>query len=152
MEQFLPQVTGQYDYGVFAMGTNDALTGFDSDTFRRNVEITAARMSEVSKRVVMLSVPYSSTADAIIRDVARAVGAIVVEAQVHGPKMFRPDGVHPTAVGYLEIADRAAQQLDLPKPSLTAPGPEMLGAGYYLKHLALSFYYRTKGLARKVLR
>lgn len=152
VEQFLPKVTGRYEYGVFGMGTNDALTGFDAEVFRANVKTTAARMAEVSNQVVMLSVPYSPQADAIVREVAAGVSAVVVDARVSGQLLFRPDGIHPTAVGYLEIGDRAAVALDLPKPSLTAPAPAKLGIGYRVKHAALTAYFRAKGMARKILR
>ena len=58
VEEFLPKVRGQYDYGVFGMGTNDALIGFDASVFQLNVEVTAARLSEVCALIVVLSVPY----------------------------------------------------------------------------------------------
>lgn len=152
VEQFLPKVTGRYEYGVFGMGTNDALTGFDTEVFRLNVKKTAARMAEVSNQVVILSVPYSSAADAIVRDVAAEFDAIVIDAKVSGPKLFRPDGIHPTSVGYLEIGDRAAAALGLPKPSLTAPTPAKLSAGYYVKHAGQRAYFRARGMARKLVR
>lgn len=152
VEQFLPKVTGRYDYGVFGMGTNDVLTGWDAVVFRRNVETIAARMSEASTHVVMLSVPNSTEADAIIREVAARIGATVVDAKVSGPSLSRPDGLHPTALGYLSIADRAATQLSLPLPSLTAPIPAPIKFGYLMKHAALTAYFRAKGMARKLLR
>lgn len=151
VEQFLPKVTGQYDYGVFSMGTNDALTGFDAEAFRANVEKTSARMAEAARQVVILSVPYSAPADAIVREVAASYGAVVVDAKVSGPLLFRPDGIHPTAVGYLAIADRAADALGLPLPSLTAPTPAPLTASYRVEHAALKAYFRAKGMARKFL-
>lgn len=152
VEQFLPKVTGRYTYGVFGMGTNDALAGFDAAVFRRNVETTATRMAEVSDQVVMLSVPYFAEADVIVRAVASDAGALIVEGKVCGPKLLQPDGVHPTAIGYLVLADRAAAALNLPLPSLAAPAPTKLGYEYYLKYVAWTAYFRTKAVARKVLR
>lgn len=152
VDQFLPKVTGRYEYGVFGMGTNDALTGFDAELFRINVKTTAARMAEVSNQVVVLSVPHSPAADAIVREVAAEYDAIVIDAKVSGPMLFRPDGIHPTAVGYLEIADRAAAALGLPQPSLTVPKPAKLSVAYRIKHATLSGYFRARGMARKLLR
>lgn len=152
VDQFLPLVTGRYEYGVFGMGTNDALLGFDAEVFRTNVKTTATRMAEVANRIVILSVPFSREADAIVREVAAEFDAVVVDAKVSGPLLFRPDGVHPTAVGYLEIGDRAAAALSLSLPSLTVPQPAKLGARYYLKHAALRAYFRARGMARKLLR
>jgi lysophospholipase L1-like esterase len=152
VQRFLPKVNGNYEYGVFGMGTNDALTGFDADVFRSNVMATAARMAEASHRVVVLSVPFSTEADAIVREVAGKYNALVVDAQVSGPLLFRPDGIHPTSVGYLEIGDRAASALGLPKPSLTAPVPRSLSLGYKVGHTALRAYYRAKNSSRMLLR
>ena len=152
VEQFLPEVTGRYEYGVFGMGTNDALTGFDAAVFRRNLETVASRMGETCNQVVILSVPYSPKADAIVREVAATIGAVVVDAAVVGPRLFRPDGVHPTAIGYLAIADRAAIALGLPLPSLTAPVPSVLGFKYFAWHAGQSGYFRAKGMARKFFR
>lgn len=150
--QFLPKVTGQYAYGVFGMGTNDALNGWGAMAFRRNVETAAARMAATCTHVVILSVPYSAEADTIIREVAASIDATVVDATVSGPTMSRPDGIHPTALGYLAIADRAATQLGLPLPSLSAPTPAPIKFGYLMKHAALTAYFRAKGMARKLLR
>jgi lysophospholipase L1-like esterase len=151
VNQFLPEVTGRYEYGVFGMGTNDALNGFDSEVFRKNVETTAARMAEVSEHVVVLSVPYSSQADAIVREVAADFNATVVEADVSGPLLTRTDGIHPTAVGYLAIGDRAADAVGLPKPSITAPTPLPLTFRYRQEYALLRAYSWAKGMARKAL-
>lgn len=152
VETFLPEVTGQYKLGMFSMGTNDALTGFDAELFRLNVKTTAARMLEHCERVAVLSVPYSPVADAIVREVAAEHGAVVVDASVSGPLRFRPDGIHPTAVGYLELGDRAAETLGLPLPSTTAPTPSRLSPAYYVKHATLRAYFRAKSMARKLIR
>lgn len=150
--KLLPKVTGCYEYGVLSMGTNDILTNWDAAAFRQNVEIAAARMAKACNRVVVLSVPISAEADSIVRDVASSVKAVVIDAEVRGRRLSRPDGIHPTALGYLEIADRAAAELGLPAPSLSAPQPTQLGLGYMAKHVGLSGYFWAKAIARKLPR
>jgi hypothetical protein len=65
--------------------------------------------------------PKPRTANAIIRRAAGEVGAVVVDLEdLAGAPWLLPDAVHPTAVGQLEIADRAARVLGAPRlPSAT---------------------------------
>jgi hypothetical protein len=152
VETFLPRVTGSYEYGVFSMGTNDALKSWDAAMFRQNVEIAAERLVVACNRVVVLSVPFCKQADDIVREVANDFGAVVVDGEVRGRQLSRPDGVHPTALGYLHIADRAATALGLPAPSLATPKPAPLGLSYTMRHVCMSGYFRAKGVARKLAR
>ncbi|NSX38687.1 hypothetical protein HTS88_20095 [Pseudarthrobacter oxydans] len=152
VERLLPKVVGNYDYGVFNMGTNDVLTSWDPIAFRDNAATAATRMAEACERVIVLSVPISSEADSIVRKVAIGVGATVIDGRVQGRRFSRPDGIHPTALGYLQIADRAAVELGLPKPSLSAPEPTQLGLGYVVKHFGLSCYFQAKTMARRLPR
>lgn len=152
IETFLPKVTGSFDYGVFSMGTNDALKDWNPVVFRQNVEIAAEHLTATCNRVVVLSVPFCKQADAIVRDVASRYGVVVVEGEVRGRHLSRPDDIHPTALGYLHIADRAAAALGLTAPSLSTPQPIPLGLSYMLRHFCASGYYRAKGAVRKLAR
>ncbi|MDP9345837.1 MAG: hypothetical protein M3P44_08950, partial [Actinomycetota bacterium] len=60
--------------------------------------------------------PKPLEAGAIIRRAARRNGATLCDLDdLAGPPWMLPDAVHPTAVGQLQIADRAAQALGAPR-------------------------------------
>lgn len=147
----LPHVKGKYAYGVFNMGTNDVLIGWDENVFRRNVETTAERMAETSDQVIMLSVPYSADANKVMKETAVKIGALFLDAGVKGPRLLGPDRIHPTAHGQLAIADRAAALLGTPLPSVSAPVAEHLGIKYMVEYYAKFTYLRVKSIARKML-
>lgn len=140
----LPLVVGHFDYGVFNMGTNDALKGLDADKLRANLIATVRAMREHCDTLLTLSVPSSPAADAIVRDVAQAHGVAVIDASLSGPRFFQPDRVHPTALGQLEIGDRAASALGTPKPSLTVDSEGRLGFRYWARYGYRWVKFRSK--------
>ena len=132
----LPRVRGRYAVGVFNMGTNDALKGLEVDLFESNVRTTAKTLADVCNRVVVLTVPISAEATRVIEKVAAETGAIVVDSTVRSLRLLTPDGVHPTTLGHLAIADRAAIALGAPLPSALARngGRGRLGAAYRFRY------------------
>ncbi len=119
----LPRVRRAYDLGVLFVGVNDAREpGFDRAAFDRDVRGICAGLAPCCARLLLLTVPRDlgrtragenvAAANAAIRAAAGAVGGTVVALDdLAGWRWMLPDAVHPTALGQLEIADRAARAL-----------------------------------------
>ncbi|MEQ4518731.1 GDSL-type esterase/lipase family protein [Pseudarthrobacter sp. B907] len=150
----LPRVRGKYAVGVFNMGTNDALKNWDAKVFRASMETAAEVMTSACERVVVLNVPTSAEATAIIEDIAAARGITVVDAALAGGRFLAADGVHPTALGHLRIADRAAAAIGAPAPSTLAlnQGKNGLGAPYWLGYGWRSAQAQARRTAKAILR
>ncbi|MFW7414773.1 GDSL-type esterase/lipase family protein [Demequina sp. SO4-18] len=146
VRDLLPNVTGRYEFGVFNMGTNDAIKKLDLTALRENATAAALKMTAHCERVFTLSVPYSPDADAIIREVAEQHEIVVIDGALTGPRFFQPDFIHPTAVGQLELGDRLADSTGTPRPSLTAPqrGQGRLGVRYWIRYAYRWLKFRAK--------
>ena len=111
------------------VGVNDT-RGLDWDpaAYERDLRAIVAAAGEHAERVLLCTLPLDlgrpraapkpAQASAIVRAVAVAAeagqrtGAIVVDLDdLAGPPLLLPDAVHPTALGQLEIAARAAAAL-----------------------------------------
>ncbi|MEA2287542.1 MAG: hypothetical protein QOJ21_3585 [Solirubrobacteraceae bacterium] len=119
----VPRLRGPYDVGCLYAGVNDvrSLT-FDAAAYERDLRAIATAVAGASDRLVMCTLPVDlgrpraapkpHRAGAIVRRVAAGLGAVVVELDdLAGAPWLLPDAVHPTAVGQLELADRAARAL-----------------------------------------
>jgi lysophospholipase L1-like esterase len=128
----VPRLDGPYDVGCVFAGVNDVRAlDFDAAAYERDLRAIAAAVAAVSERTVLCTLPADlgrpraapkpRAASAIVRRVAAGVGATVVALDdLAGAPYLLPDAVHPTAVGQLEIADRAARVLGAPRlPSAT---------------------------------
>jgi lysophospholipase L1-like esterase len=148
VEELLPRVSGVYDYGVFNMGTNDVLKGIDLSVLRTNAERAAATFTSRCKRVLVLDIAISQDASYIIHQVAAEYGLTVIDSRLSGPLLFQPDGIHPTAVGHLVIADRAAMELGFEPPS-SAVKVGRLGLPYFVRYGLRWTKFNVRSLIRK---
>lgn len=151
VDELLPGVAGRYEVGVFNMGTNDVLKGVDLDVLKSNAQKAAAVLISCCDRVFVLNVAISPHASAVIEDVALEYGLTVIDSRLTGPLVFQADGVHPTSVGQLVIADRAAEVLGVPAPSAVITAGR-LGARYYIRYWFRWVHFRTRGVLRRVAR
>ena len=130
----LPRVRRHYDVGVLYAGVNDARDpGFDAHAFDRELLRVAEGLKLRCARLLLVTLPRDlgrppagakvAEANASVRAAAAAVGADVVALDdLAGRRWMLPDAVHPTALGQLEIADRAARVLGAPVlPSVRTP-------------------------------
>jgi lysophospholipase L1-like esterase len=120
----LPRVRRGYAIGVLYAGVNDARSpGFDLAAFTRDVAAAAGGLAPHVDRLLVATLPLDLGrpraggkvvgANAAIRSAAEAAGATVLDlSDLAGWRLMLPDAVHPTALGQLEIADRAARALD----------------------------------------
>jgi lysophospholipase L1-like esterase len=126
-------VRADYDLACLYIGVNDARgPDWDPDHFSAALDATLAHLRAHAARVLMLTIPLDlgrpragapvRSANALIRLLAGAHRAVCTDlSDLRGWRLLLPDAVHPTAVGQLEIADRAARGL----ASAGAPVPRL---------------------------
>ena len=128
----VPRLRGPYDVACVYAGVNDVRgAAFDAAVYERELRAIAAAARAASGRLAICTLPEDlgrpraapkpAQASAIVRRIAPEVGGAVVALEdLAGAPWLLPDAVHPTAVGQLEIADRAARVLGAPRlPSAT---------------------------------
>jgi lysophospholipase L1-like esterase len=123
LRDLVPRLDGPYDVGCVNVGVNDARAlDWDPDAFERDAGAIVAAVAACSARPLVCTLPAdlgrpraapkTQAASAILRAAAARHGAAIADLDdLAGPPWVLPDGVHPTAVGQLEIADRAARAL-----------------------------------------
>jgi hypothetical protein len=142
----VPRLDGPYAVGCLWAGVNDVRSvDFDVDVFAAALRVAANVVARACEDVVMPTIPLDQgrpragaakvlAANGVIAAQARRVGAQLVGlAGLRGWKLVLPDAVHLTALGELEVADRAARALGLePLPStLAEPDHSRRGAIRY---------------------
>jgi lysophospholipase L1-like esterase len=129
----LPRVRSRFDLATLYVGVNDARsTDFDRVAFERDVRAALEGLRDRADRIAVLTIPHDLgrpragedvvVANEILRRGAAAVGAAVVDLSDFGGWLYvLPDAVHPTALGQVAIADRAARALGVARrPSSVA--------------------------------
>jgi len=142
----VPRLDGPYAVGCLWIGVNDVRgADFDVAAYAEGLARAAGAVSAACARVVMPTIPLDLgrpragrikvlTANDVIAREARRVGAALVGlAGLRGWRLVLPDAVHLTALGELEVADRAARALgaDVMPSSLCAPDRSAGGALRY---------------------
>jgi lysophospholipase L1-like esterase len=128
LREQVPRLRGPYDLGCVYVGVNDARSArWDPAAYERDLRAIAAAVAGASARLLLCTVPADlgrpraapkpRVASAIVRRVAAERGAAVADLDdLAGARWLLPDAVHPTALGQLEIADRAAGALGAARP------------------------------------
>jgi lysophospholipase L1-like esterase len=123
LREQLPRVRTGHAVACLYAGVNDARgPAFAPDAYERDLLAVAQGLSERSERLLLCTLPLDlgrppaapkpAIANAAIRRVAGATGAIVCELDDFGGAAdVEPDAVHPTAAGQAAIAHRAARAL-----------------------------------------
>ena len=147
----LPRVRADYDIAALYAGVNDVRDpAFDARAYERDLDAVAARLATRAQRLLMLTLPHDlgrppsapkpMLANEIVRRVAGAHGAVVADLGRTSPagRSCCPTLVHPTPLGQLDIADRAARALGAePLPS-TLADPGRPGVRYALGYARMS--------------
>jgi lysophospholipase L1-like esterase len=119
----VPRLRAPYDLACVYAGVNDVRSlDFDAAVYERDLRAIAAAAGAAADRLALCTLPTDlgrpraapkpAAASAIVRRVAGDLGATVVALDdLAGSPWLLPDAVHPTALGQLEIADRAARAL-----------------------------------------
>jgi lysophospholipase L1-like esterase len=122
----LPRVRADYDIAGLYAGVNDVrMPGYDPAAYEQDLDAVVAGLALRADQLLMLtlpedlgrptSAPKPARANDVVRRVAARYGAAVADlSDFGGWTNVLPDVVHPTPLGQLEIADRAARALDVP--------------------------------------
>jgi GDSL-like lipase/acylhydrolase family protein len=161
VERQLPRLDGPYAVGCLWIGVNDVRSpSFDAPRFAAGLRTAASALAEACEQVVLVTIPLDlgrpragadkvRRANALIIEEGERIGAAIVDlGALRGWRLVLPDAVHLTALGELEVADRAALALGAPvqPSSLTSPDRSARGAARY------AITGRAAALARDALR
>lgn len=157
LREQLPRVRADYDVGALYAGVNDVRgPGWSAAAYERDLDAVAGTLVPRCARLLVLTLPLDLgrptsaprpvEANASVRRVAAAHGATVVDLEDFGSwTTVLPDIVHPTPLGQIEIADRAARALGAPLlPSALVPSYSASRLRYVPRH--------TRALARDLAR
>jgi lysophospholipase L1-like esterase len=121
----LPRARDDYALACVGVGTNDVRSlDWDPRSFEVALERILDGLTARATRICVATIPRDLgrppagakvvELNAIVRSAAAAREAVVVNLDdLRGWRLFFPDAVHPTALGQLEIARRAAAALAL---------------------------------------
>ncbi len=125
-DALLPRARGNYALACVGVGTNDVRAlDWDPGSFAVALERILDGLATRTTRVCVATVPLDlgrpragakvAELNAIVRSAAATRDAMVVVDldDLRGWRLYFPDAVHPTALGQLEIAQRAAAALGL---------------------------------------
>jgi lysophospholipase L1-like esterase len=147
LREQLPRARAAYDLAVLYAGVNDVRSPeWDARAYERDLDAIAAGLAARAERLLLLTLPHDlgrptcapkpQEANAAVRRVAQRHGAALADlADFGGWTLVLPDVVHPTALGQLEIADRAARALGSPTlPSSLVETPRAAPLRYAPAH------------------
>jgi lysophospholipase L1-like esterase len=159
----VPRLRGAYDVGCLYVGVNDVRsTGWDAGTYDALLGQALGALAARCARVVAVTIPLDLgrpragakvvDANAIVRRRAREAGAVIVELDaLRGHRWVLPDAVHLSALGQVEVAERAARALGgTPRSPLALADPdrgrhaEVLWARAYARMLARDLRRRVR--------
>jgi lysophospholipase L1-like esterase len=124
-DALLPRAREDYAVACVGVGTNDVRAlNWDPGAFEVALGRILDGLAMRAGRVCVATIPLDlgrppagakvAELNAIVRSAAAARNAVVVDLDdLRGWRTFFPDAVHPTALGQLEIARRAAEALAL---------------------------------------
>ena len=166
--ELAPRVRDGTAIACVHVGTNDVRSmAWDPAAFSGALSEILAVCAARAERTCVATVPLDlgrpragakvAECNAIVRRVAAGAGAAVVAIDdLRGWRLFFPDAVHPTALGQLEIADRAAAALGLEARPSALAGPVRglradlrYGLGRQVAHLARD--WRRRAVERRAL-
>jgi len=130
----LSRIRDDYAIACLGIGTNDVRSiAWDPARYTRALDTLSSAVGVAARRVCVATVPLDlgrpragakvAELNAIVRQTAQTCGfAVVALDDFGGWRQWFPDAVHPTALGQLEIARRAARALELGRdPAELAP-------------------------------
>lgn len=144
----LPRLAGPYDIGCLYIGVNDVRgPDWDPAVYARDLAKAVATLDVVCDRLLLVALPLDVGFPPAGAKVLQANSAIEHEGARHrapvvdlrdftGARWVWADRVHATALGQVEIADRAARALGAPLPSRTVvslPRPDLSYAYHYAR-------------------
>ncbi len=164
-EQLPLVVRDDFDVGAVTVGANDLIYEWDAERFAANLDAILTRLDEVASRVLVTTVPPTlrrlpgedpwinrsvPIANDVIARVASKHGAHVIDlSDFTSRRWMRPDRAHSTALGSVEIGQRAADALGLERAPVDA---RRLGVAYSLRHAVGLVWHSTWAAAARARR
>lgn len=161
----LPRVRAGHELACVYVGVNDVRSpGWDAEAYRCDLGIVLAGLAACSERLLVCTAPLDlgrppvgakvAGLNAIVRAAGSEHGAVVVSLEdLRGWRHVLPDAVHPTALGQLEIADRAALAVGavvLPSALVSVDG-SLVGRARFARGYALDVArYRLRRVTERV--
>lgn len=153
----LPAIPGEhYDVGSVYVGANDVRdVAWDPAVYERDLRTVLDALVARCDRTLTATLPLDlgvppagakvAEANAIVERLARERGTLVVDLRdLTGLRWVWADRVHATAIGQVEIADRAARALGAARlPSRVAPAAEP-DLGYRLRYARRALRERAR--------
>jgi hypothetical protein len=134
VDRDLSRIRDDYAIACVGVGTNDVRSvDWDPGPYTRAMSVLLDAVGAAAERVCVATIPLDlgrpragakvPDLNAILRQAAQQRGFALVELEDFGGwRWWFPDAVHPTALGQLEIARRAARALGLARdPASLAP-------------------------------
>ncbi len=135
----LPHLVGhRYAVGALTVGANDILFDWNAARYEANLRNILEAMNATCDRVLVQTFPRSfrrfpgspreratkiALADGVIHAATADVGGEILDGSDLAGRFLCPDRVHPSVLGHLLLADRAADVLGLAvHASAAAPG------------------------------
>lgn len=125
----LPALAGRrFGVACLTVGTNDVLFDWSPGVFEDNLKTIVAGLHECADRVVTQTIPLSlgyfpgsgleiRRRVTVANEILRSSDTLVVQgSDLRGSRTLSPDRVHPSVVGQLVLADRAADLLGITPP------------------------------------
>jgi lysophospholipase L1-like esterase len=124
-DALLPRARDDYALACVGVGTNDVRAlDWNPTAFATALERILDGLAARAARICVATVPLDlgrpragakvAALNALVRSAAATRNAVVIDLDdLRGWRLFFPDAVHPTALGQLEIARRAAAALAL---------------------------------------
>lgn len=163
----LASVDQHYRLAVVTIGTNDVLFDWEPARFEANVTSILDALTATADRVLVQTVPVSlsrfpgsgrsiqrrvEAANAILARVAGRIArvAVVDGSDLSGSSLMSVDRVHPSVLGQLVLADRAARALGLPVvPSALHDGTQAFDAVAHVRETAAR---TVRAIVKRVIR
>jgi hypothetical protein len=161
LAQQLPRVRADYDVATLYVGVNDVRRDdWDPAAYERDLDALAAGLAARAERLLLLTLPHDLgrptcapkpvACSEIVRRVAGRHGAVVADlTDFGGWTHVLPDVVHPTAIGQLDMADRAARALGAATLPSAVRGPDPPGALHYAPTHARMLWHHVVRRARE---
>ncbi len=126
----VPRLRGPYDVACVYLGVNDVrVPSFAADAFAAALGGVLDAVAAAAERLLVATIPLDlgrppappariASANRVIVAHAERRGATLLDLEdLAGWKLVLPDTVHLTALGQLEVAERAARTLAAPSPA-----------------------------------
>lgn len=132
----VPRVVGRYHLAIVSVGTANVRGGITERDFTLALMKIIGELRNRCDRIALVGIPNDPDASRIVEDAAKVSGAIFIPFDLQGMRELSSDRFHPTTLGHLALADRAARALGYTSlPSHLAPrgGRGRVGVTYLLR-------------------